>query len=603
MSDQPQPQQASIPLHLIRVSPDFNPRKVFVEADIDAFAERLRDSGWISPLLVRPDPRGGDGYLLVAGERRLRAVTRLGLATVPATIKEMDDVAHRALALRENADRSDLSVAEEAIAARDHVAGYGGDHAQAAASLGWTVARLHHRLRLLHCTPAVIDALLAEAIQIGHAELLATLPAENQEKALPRIIKDQKSVTQLREELNGFATSLATAIFPKDECAACPFNSECQGALFETHIDKGRCTNKGCFESKTAQALIDQRQELQGEYGSVALASERVPGTTTPLIKFGDQGVGAAQFDACRTCQLRGAIINDSPGANFGVVQAPMCFNLSCHSEKVADYAALKRTNDHDASGAHLPNSNDNSSGDGHGMESGTTRSPSINTSGAERTAKPQTTLKSVQDQYASVVRRAAVANMSRAGSTDRLALAAYSVLRMVAGELSTLTFTQVCKELGVEWSESESSQLGSTRLILRLAKRTDAELNSLIDAATNLLFQQEPDSAHSNGKINRRCLTAALVVERSLDTQPFANFDDAYFQAHTRSAIQHLLEESGFTAWMQGQDDGKKRYAAILAQSKSDCIKSILAAGFDFSAYQPADFKPQVKRWAEHRT
>src|SRR5690606_301042 len=109
--------------------------------DTAEFAERIRASGWLSPPLVRPDPLG-DGFLLVAGERRLRAIRHLGWETVQVTVKNMSDVEHRQLALAENVDRRDLTIAEEALAARDHLAAYEGDHDAAAKALGWPVARL-----------------------------------------------------------------------------------------------------------------------------------------------------------------------------------------------------------------------------------------------------------------------------------------------------------------------------------------------------------------------------------------------------------------------------------------------------------------------------
>lgn len=120
----------------------------------------------------------------MAGERRLRAIRPLGWLTVQVTIKAMSDTEHRRLALAENIDRRELTIGEEALAARDHLAAYDGDHTAAAAALGWPVARLRHRLKLLHASPAVLDALMHATIQLGHAELLATLPAENQDKAL-----------------------------------------------------------------------------------------------------------------------------------------------------------------------------------------------------------------------------------------------------------------------------------------------------------------------------------------------------------------------------------------------------------------------------------
>lgn len=172
MTSQPQTDLQHVAVSEIRVAPEFNPRRTFSDDETREFAERINNSGWVSPLLIRPDP-DGDGYLLVAGERRFRAVTYLGWEQVPVTIKQMDDVEHRKLALAENADRKDLNVAEEALAARAHVDAYGGDHEKAAESLGWPVKRLKHRLQLLHGVATCARCRIAIACVLGRRSMPA----------------------------------------------------------------------------------------------------------------------------------------------------------------------------------------------------------------------------------------------------------------------------------------------------------------------------------------------------------------------------------------------------------------------------------------------
>ena len=79
-----------IPVNLVRPNP-FQPRKEFAEEELDSLAKSIRENGLLQPLLVRPRPGPSEGWELVAGERRLRAVTRLEWAEVPCWVKEVED--------------------------------------------------------------------------------------------------------------------------------------------------------------------------------------------------------------------------------------------------------------------------------------------------------------------------------------------------------------------------------------------------------------------------------------------------------------------------------------------------------------------------------
>jgi PRTRC genetic system ParB family protein len=424
----------SLPLASIVVAPDHNPRKHFNTAEFDRLVESIRENGLLTPVLVRPNPNG-EGYELIAGERRLRAMRALGADTIPALIKDLDDTDAARAALIENLDRSALSVAEESLAAQSHVSAYDGDYEAAAKALGWGVQKLRHRLRLLHCAPEVMRSLMEEQITLGHAELLATVPVENQLKALPRVLANNIGVTELREQLNGFATPLAQAIFDQavSGCATCEFNSATQRSLFSTHLDNDMCTNRACFTGHTQTALQAKRDKLKEDFGTVALHSERVPGSTIPLVVHGESGVGAEQFSVCRGCQFRGAVIQDAVGPQTGKVDHPLCFNRACHSSKVdAHQQSLKPVVEASDAQPSRPDV---------ALPSDTTKvtSPSKPNPGASKAspAKPaaaKATPGAVADQYAAILRRAVTARLQTDPVTV-LSLALYALLRVTGDE------------------------------------------------------------------------------------------------------------------------------------------------------------------------
>ena len=95
-----------------KIAPNsLQPRRSFDDTKIDKLASSIRDKGIIQPLLVR---RNGDGYELIAGERRLRAAQKAGLREVPVVVREASDTDALQLALIENLQREDLNPIEEA---------------------------------------------------------------------------------------------------------------------------------------------------------------------------------------------------------------------------------------------------------------------------------------------------------------------------------------------------------------------------------------------------------------------------------------------------------------------------------------------------------
>ncbi|MBI0533000.1 PRTRC system ParB family protein [Sphingomonas sp. TX0522] len=233
-----------------------NPRRYFDRRKHEDLVASIRLRGVLQPILLRPAPNDPDRFAIVAGERRYRAALEAfgDGGEIPAVVREMTDQEALEAAIDENDVRDDASETEQADAAVRHLAACNGDHAEAARRLGWSKGKLDRRLALANLSSMVKAALDDRRIKVGHAELLAAVPADKQDRALTTILGSGLDVAKTRELLMRVTQSLAAAAFDKGECTTCPFNSGTQRALFETHVDDGHCTNPGCFQLKTEAA-------------------------------------------------------------------------------------------------------------------------------------------------------------------------------------------------------------------------------------------------------------------------------------------------------------------------------------------------------------
>jgi ParB family chromosome partitioning protein len=227
-----------------------NPRRYFDKMKHTEMVASILLRGVLQPILVRPK---GSNFEIVLGERRWRgALEAYGPdGQMPVTIREMTDQEALEAAIDENEIRDDTSETEQADAAVRVLAAYHGDRAEAARRLGWSQAKFARRLALADLSDPVKLALDERRIKIGHAELLAAVPQDKQDKALETILTADLDVSKTRDLLMRVTQNLASACFDKTECTTCPFNSATQRVLFETHVDDGHCTNPGCFQLKT----------------------------------------------------------------------------------------------------------------------------------------------------------------------------------------------------------------------------------------------------------------------------------------------------------------------------------------------------------------
>jgi ParB family chromosome partitioning protein len=165
-------------LPVTAISPNpFQPRREFDETALAELTASIEASGLLQPIVVRPV---GSRYELIAGERRWRAVQRLGWKTVPAVVREVDDQAALTLALIENLQRDDLSPIDTAIGYQQLMTEFGISQNEVARLVGRDRSTVANTLRLLKLPSNVQQLLQAGELSEGHARALLSLdsPAE-----------------------------------------------------------------------------------------------------------------------------------------------------------------------------------------------------------------------------------------------------------------------------------------------------------------------------------------------------------------------------------------------------------------------------------------
>lgn len=158
-----------------------NPQQPRVHFDDDALGElaaSIIEVGVLQPIVVRPgDPEGT--YVLIAGERRLRAAAIAGLRSIPAVIRSVEsDERYLSEALIENVQRKDLSPLEEAAAYRNLLEDFGMTHEQVAKRVAKSRSAVTNTLRLLQLPAPIQGMLEREELSAGHARALLSLDDE-----------------------------------------------------------------------------------------------------------------------------------------------------------------------------------------------------------------------------------------------------------------------------------------------------------------------------------------------------------------------------------------------------------------------------------------
>jgi ParB family transcriptional regulator, chromosome partitioning protein len=162
----------------------FQPRVHLDDAKIDELARSIRTHGIIQPIVVRR--AAGEGYEIVAGERRWRASQRAGLLKVPVVVRDVPDDKLLAAALIENIQREDLNPIEEAQAYRRLSDDLQLTQEQIAEAVGKDRSSIANHLRLLRLPHEIRENLVSGSLSMGHARALLGLPDESAQLRVSR---------------------------------------------------------------------------------------------------------------------------------------------------------------------------------------------------------------------------------------------------------------------------------------------------------------------------------------------------------------------------------------------------------------------------------
>lgn len=182
-----------IPVDEITPNP-FQPRKSFDEATLDELKTSIAEYGVLVPIIVR---RRGDGYELVAGERRWRACAGLRRATIPAIVRASDDRQTLEFAIVENLQRENLNPLEEAAGFQHLIEEYDLTQDEVARRLGKSRPAVANTLRLLSLTDAIKLMLVDGRLSAGHARALLAVPEEQRLSLAQRTVREGLTVRAL----------------------------------------------------------------------------------------------------------------------------------------------------------------------------------------------------------------------------------------------------------------------------------------------------------------------------------------------------------------------------------------------------------------------
>jgi ParB family transcriptional regulator, chromosome partitioning protein len=276
----------TVDVRQIQINP-FQPRRDFAEAEISSLADSLREHGLLQPLLVRC---AGEGYQLIAGERRLRAAILAGWTQVPVQVREADDRQMAELAIVENLQRKDLNALEKAASFDRYLQQYGCTQEELAGRLNIDRSTIANLIRLLELPPPVQHAIRAGQVTQGHARALLPLGDERQQVEFCQRIQSEGLSVRATEEL------VQETIHAADAGPLAVVGAEGQAARRPT---RNRGHQLAALEQELRAALgtkVSIRQSAQGR-GRIAIqfsTREEFDRLRSHLTGHGPEGIARA---------------------------------------------------------------------------------------------------------------------------------------------------------------------------------------------------------------------------------------------------------------------------------------------------------------------
>ena len=191
----------------------YQPRRTMDDDKLAELAESIKAQGVVQPVVVRAI--GKDKYEIVAGERRWRARRLAGLIELPAVVRQLDDRTVVAMALIENIQREDLNPLEEAQALQRLIDEFDLTHAQAAEAVGRSRAAVSNLLRLLELPEDIRALVQSRAIEMGHARALLSLAPQAAIALARQAASEGWSVREVEHRVQLLAAGKVASTDPK----------------------------------------------------------------------------------------------------------------------------------------------------------------------------------------------------------------------------------------------------------------------------------------------------------------------------------------------------------------------------------------------------
>lgn len=554
--------------HQINADSARNPRQTRNAADYGQLRASVKALGGIfSPVTVRPPAEPGGQYLLNAGFSRYDILVELyGIDVfVPCMLLEGCEVDAEIIATTENLVRSAMTPLDIAESAERALVTYKDDKATVARLHGMGVAGLNRMLALTQLVPAARKALRALAFSVGHAELIATLRSESQEKVLHWLDENPAYKANLggfKAIIEGMLLKLDKAIFDKSDCVGCKFATANQQALFAEVLTEGNCTNKACYDGKTEQALQAKADGLKDDYQVIKIIRPGDQLVAKPLLQDGVRGVGVEQAAACRTCANFGAIVSAVPDT-LGKVEKEMCMDQACMMRKIA--ARVKSETPPPQEGA---SSSASTGGVPTGGKAGATASANRSTSGSSSAAPAG--LSSAVTKYRESVWRMVFATVAARADAVTSKAVLLTVLLHRPSVLSADALGTALKPLGLE------------RCSINLTKT----LRTALDLSDQQLSMAMAQAAASADGLEIRAVVEILkVLEVRLEDH--WKLCSAYLATLTKNEIDAIARE------LKLEKALGKEYPKLLGGRKDDLIKGLLSiTDLDYKGLVPRQMR-----------
>jgi len=192
-------------ININSISPNpYQARTVWDQQELEELAESIKANGVLQPIIVRP---AGDGYELIAGERRFRASKLASLTTIPALVRSATDQQLLELALIENIHRADLNPIERAKCYQSYLNTFSLTQAEAAQRLGEDRSVIANYMRLLDLPDAIKQMLAQKQLTMGHARAILALPTDELRRKLAnRAMAGRLSVREVERLVRRYLT-------------------------------------------------------------------------------------------------------------------------------------------------------------------------------------------------------------------------------------------------------------------------------------------------------------------------------------------------------------------------------------------------------------